>query len=110
MTHPLSGDNSILDIRGIGVEDSIFSNLIKSNERCRAKKFCKQFRDHIDQALKNAEAQPYNCAHWLFARPMTPQATRAPESPEGWDFRSSALAWTTTERPITDRWSFVSEI
>jgi len=30
--------------------------------------------------------------YWLFARPITPQATRAPESPAGCDFRSSAFA------------------
>jgi len=44
MMQPLSGDNSVLGIRGIGVDGSGFSNLIKSNERCRAKRFSKQFR------------------------------------------------------------------
>jgi hypothetical protein len=29
MTQPLSGDNSVLGIRGIGVDGSGFSNLIK---------------------------------------------------------------------------------
>src|SRR5882724_769184 len=30
--------------------------------------------------------------YWLFARPITPQAMRAPESPAGCDLRSSAFA------------------
>src|SRR5207247_3992976 len=48
--------------------------------------------------------------YWLFACPITPQATRAPESPAGCDLRSSAFAWTTTERPRIERSSFASDM
>ena len=49
-------------------------------------------------------------AYCVFAQPITPQAMRAPASPDGWVFRSSGFACTTTDRPIADLASFVSEI
>src|SRR5215813_14171751 len=61
---------------------------------------------------KGPQAVPSRCKidHCGFAQPITPQAMRAPESPDGCVFRSSGFAWTTTERPITDFASLVSEI
>jgi hypothetical protein len=41
MTQPLSGDNSVLGMRGIGVDGSVFFDLSKGNPRCRAKRFHK---------------------------------------------------------------------
>src|SRR6266567_2632394 len=65
----------------------------------------------VRSTARNNFASQLNRRHyWLFARPITPQATRAPESPAGCDLRSSAFAWTTTERPMIERSSLESDM
>jgi hypothetical protein len=80
MMQPLSGDNSVLGIRGIGVYRLSFTQFDQMKSDLSSKEMTTvQFSGSLD-------------GHWFFAIPMTPQATRAPESPEGWVFRSSAFA------------------
>jgi hypothetical protein len=62
------------------------------------------------EILKQSAITGSAVAYGVFAQPITPHAMRAPESPDGWVFRSSGFAWTTTERPIADFASSMREI
>jgi hypothetical protein len=72
--------------RGAGKNESISSSLSAPPKQSKP-----ELVDHARNALLISLLAAKG-SYWLFAIPITPQATRPPASPVGWDFKSSAFS------------------